>query len=162
VEPRDKRRVAPDVTGPSSRPFPRADPTMSRYISRPWSYGLPDAVRSATLPPKMDSSIPACPICKEPIPSATPVVFDHGTIAHLVCYTTTEGTASLVLGFLKSRKEGERSCHTCLAKYLAMTREDTEKGVTVLRMTGEVVVEPAICSTCTNARVTIRLRKSTA
>jgi hypothetical protein len=102
---------------------------------------------------------PNCPICGEVVAAGVPVVFDHGNVAHLDCYLGTEGVATVVRNFLVSRP-GERFCYTCLAQHLTRTREEVEKASNALRLARRVVVEPAICSTCTKARVTIRARQA--
>ena len=101
---------------------------------------------------------PICPICDEAVAARIPVVFDHGLVAHLECYIATEGAATLVRGFLESRP-GERFCYTCLARHLTRDRQEIEKAATGLRLTRSVVVAPGLCSACTYARATIRLKQ---
>jgi hypothetical protein len=86
------------------------------------------------------------------------VAFDHGLIVHLDCYTGAEGIATLLHNFLETRPS-ERFCHTCLSQHLHQERQAIEKAVTALRLARKVVVEPIICSTCDNNRVTVRLRQ---
>jgi len=100
-----------------------------------------------------------CPICGEAVAARIPVVFDHGLVAHLDCYVATEGAATLIRSFLETRP-GERFCYTCLARHLTRDRQEIEKAATGLRLTRSVVVAPGLCSTCTYARVTIRLKQA--
>jgi hypothetical protein len=85
---------------------------------------------------------------------------DHGTVVHLDCYGQTEGPATLVYTFLE-KHSGRQYCYTCLAVHLVANREQIEKATYALRLARSVVVEPALCSTCRNARVTVRCRQET-
>src|SRR5262245_47033310 len=106
----------------------------------------------------MSQPDPICPICQQAVPAGVPVIFDHGAIVHLDCYTQTEGPAKLLYSFLEAHL-GKQYCYTCLAGHLASERAQVEKAGYALRLMRGVVVEPAVCSTCRNARVTIRCRQ---
>jgi hypothetical protein len=106
----------------------------------------------------MSQPDPICPMCSHAVPPGVPVIFNHGDVVHLDCYTQTEGPATLVHSFLDGRP-GKEFCYTCLARHLASDRQQIEKAATALRLTRSIVVESAICSTCSNARVTIRRRQ---
>jgi hypothetical protein len=100
---------------------------------------------------------PICPICRQAVPTAVPVIFDHGEIVHLDCYVGTEGETTVVRAFLEARSH-ERFCYTCLAQRLIRDRQGIEKAATALRLNQSVVVEPGVCSVCTQTRVTIQAR----
>jgi hypothetical protein len=85
-----------------------------------------------------------CPICGEPLLPRVPVIFDLALLVHVLCYTGAEGTATLAYDFLETRPS-ERFCYTCLGQHLLQDRQ--------------AVVEPTICSTCDNARVTVGMRQ---
>ncbi|MGH7312537.1 MAG: hypothetical protein ACREJV_05145 [Candidatus Rokuibacteriota bacterium] len=105
----------------------------------------------------MSQHTPICSVCGEPVALGVPVVFDHGEVVHLDCYTRAEGAATLVQRFLGSRP-GERFCYTCLAQHLGRQRQEIQKAAIALRLTRSIVVAPAICSACTQARATIRAK----
>jgi hypothetical protein len=101
-----------------------------------------------------------CPICSAVVAAGIPVVFDRGTVAHLDCYLESEGASTVARNFLVSRP-GKPFCYTCLAQHLTRERQEIEKAANALRLNRKVVVEPATCSTCTHARVTIRVKQAT-
>jgi hypothetical protein len=95
-----------------------------------------------------------CPICGEPLLPRVPVIFDLALLVHVHCYTGAAGAATLVYDFLETRPS-ERFCYTCLGQHLLQDRQAVEEAGTALRLTRKVVVEPTICSTCDNARLTV-------
>jgi hypothetical protein len=100
---------------------------------------------------------PICPICTHEVAAGASVLFDHGETVHLGCYPAPgTTTATLIWNFVASRPS-EYPCYTCLALRFNRVRHDIEKAATALRATKSIVVEPAICSTCDNARATVRL-----
>lgn len=108
----------------------------------------------------MNQPDPICPICNRVLASARRVEFPHGAVAHLDCYVATDGATGLVLVYLRRQPSSERFCYTCLAQHLLMPQQEIEKGATVLRLTRRVVVESAACSTCAQAKLTVRFRQS--
>jgi hypothetical protein len=105
----------------------------------------------------MHPTDPICPVCGQAVPTAVPVIFDHGEIIHLDCYVGIEGVAPMVQAFLDKRPH-EQFCYTCLAQRLTRDGLDIRKAATALRLNRRALVEPAICSDCAQARVTIRMR----
>ena len=98
-----------------------------------------------------------CPFCSQSVATGVPVVFNHNEVVHLDCYVRAESIATQVHNVLGSRSS-EQFCYTCLAQHVARGRQEIEKAAYVLRLTRSVVVEPATCATCIQARVTIRAR----
>jgi hypothetical protein len=79
---------------------------------------------------------------------------------HIDCYVGTDGMATMVQAFLEKGPR-EHFYYTCLAQRLARDRPEIEKAATSLRLTRSVVVEPAVCSECDQARVPIQARPTT-
>src|SRR5262245_18590635 len=102
---------------------------------------------------------PICAICCDAVAAKVPLVFNHGAVVHLDCYTQTEVPAALLRSLLESQLAGG-FCHTCLARHLTWDRQEIEKAVTGLELTKSVAVEFGVCAMCTRARVTIRLRQA--
>src|SRR5262245_23693339 len=96
-----------------------------------------------------------CPFCSQSVATRVPVVFNRSDVVHLDCYIGAEGVATRAHDFLVSRS-GERFCYICLAHHIARERHEVEKAAFVLRLTRRVVIEPAVCAMCIEARVTVR------
>lgn len=98
---------------------------------------------------------PICPVCTQKVAAGVLVLFENGDTVHLHCCKTPETTATLIWNFVASRPS-ENFCYTCLAVHLKRDRQEVEKTATALRAAQRIVVEPAVCATCKQARVTLQ------